>query len=359
MSASHVKQSLGRRVARALAGAWRESPPSIDFSADELNEVAPLLLASGAGALGWQRVRHSPLAETAAASQLHEAYRMHALHSALHEAEIQQLFTSFRAAGVEPVLVKGWAVARWYSEKWLRPYGDVDLCFKPEDYAIAAAVARTLQGQPFTIDLHEGFAKLDGLSADELLARSQLVALGNVEVRVLGFEDQLRILCTHLLRHGAWRPLWLCDIAVAIETRPADFDWARFFGAAPLEADWLACTIGLAYQLLDARIDDTPVLWRAEQLPRWFVPHVLKNWGAPFPINYPPMSYARPLSTYLRHPKGLLKTLRARWPDALEATIRRRGRINESPRLPYQLSNLMSRVGRFITALPKARRESR
>jgi hypothetical protein len=355
MSASRVKQSLGRRVARVLAEAWRESPPPVDFSTDELNEVAPLLLASGAGALGWQRVRRSPLADTPAALQLREAYRMHALHSAIHEAEIQQLFTRFRAAGIEPVLVKGWAVARWYNEKGLRPYGDVDLCFKSEDYATAARVAHTLQGQPFNVDLHEGFAKLDGLSADELLARSELVALGDVEVRVLGFEDQLRILCTHLLRHGAWRPLWLCDIAVAIETRPADFDWARFFGADSVEADWLACALALAHQLLSARIEGTPVAVRAEQLPRWFVPHVLKNWGAPFPINYPPMSYARPLSTYLRHPGGLLKTLRARWPDALEATIRRRGRIDESPRLPYQLSNLMSRVGRFLTTLPKAR----
>src|SRR5689334_5504512 len=298
MSASRVKQSLGRRVARVLAGTWREAVPPVDFSADELGEVAPLLLASGAGALGWQRVRRSPLADTEAASMLHAAYRMHALHSALHETEIQQLFTLFRAAGVEPVLVKGWAVARWYSEKWLRPYGDVDLCFKAADYQTAAAVARTLEGRPFNVDLHDGFAKLDGLSEDDLLARSELIALGGVEVRVLGFEDQLRILCTHLLRHGAWRPLWLCDIAVAIETRPKDFDWARFFGTDPLEADWLACAIGLAHQLLGACVDDTPVAARAAALPRWFVPHVLKNWGAPFPINYPPMSYSRPLSTY-------------------------------------------------------------
>ena len=356
MSQSRVRRSLGRTVARVLAGAWRESPPPVDFSAGELTEVLPLLLASGAGALGWQRVRRSPLGDTEPAAQLHEAYRMHALHSAIHESEIQQLFALFRAAGVEPVLVKGWAVARWYGEKWLRPYGDIDLCFKPQDYPAAESLARTPQAEAFYVDLHKGFAKLDGLSADELLARSELIPLGGVEVRVLGFEDQLRILCTHLLRHGAWRPLWLCDIAVAIETRPADFDWPRFFGADALEADWLACAIGLAHQLLGVEVDDTPVAARARQLPRWFVPHVLKNWGAPFPDNYPPMSYARPLSTYLRRPAGLLRTLRARWPDALEATIRRRGRIDESPRLPYQLGNLMSRLGEFIITLPKARR---
>jgi hypothetical protein len=357
MSQSRVRRSLGQLVARVLVGAWRAAPPPVDFSADDLIEVVPLLLASGAGALGWQRVRHSPLRDTPAALQLHEAYRMHALQSAIHEAEIQQLFTLFRAAGIEPVLVKGWAVARWYTEKWLRPYGDVDLCFKPQDYQIAAATARTPQAEQFYIDLHNGFAKLDGLHMDELLARSELIPLGDVNVRVLGFEDQFRILCTHLLRHGAWRPLWLCDIAVAIEARPADFDWQRFLGKDPLEADWIACAIGLAHQLLGVRVDDTPVAARARQLPGWFVPHVLKNWGAPFPTNYPPMSYSRPLGTYLRHPAGLLKTLRARWPDALEATIRLRGQIDESPRLPYQISNLLSRFGKFISALPNARRE--
>jgi Uncharacterised nucleotidyltransferase len=357
MRRSRIQRSLGQRVARVLAGAWRESPPPVDFSADELNEVVPLLLGSGAGALGWQRVRHSPLSDTSAALQLREAYRMHGLHSAIHEAEIQQLFTLFRAAGVEPVLVKGWAVARWYKEMWLRPYGDVDLCFAPQNYQLAAAAADTPQLKRFYLDLHDGFAKLDGLSFDDLLARSELVPLGDVKVHVLGFEDQLRILCTHMLRHGAWRPLWLCDIAVAIETRPADFDWPRFLGHDALEADWIACAIGLAHQLLGANVDGTPVAARARQLPNWFVPHVLKNWGAPFPGNYPPMSYSRPLITYLRRPAGLLKTLRARWPDALEATIRLRGEIDDAPRLPYQLGNLMSRFGKFINAMPKARRD--
>lgn len=356
MSQLRLRRSLGRQVATVLAGAWRQSPPPVDFSAGDLDQVVPLLLGSGAGALGWQRVRHSPLRDTPAALRLQEAYRLHALHSAIHESEIQQVFTLFRMAKVEPVLVKGWAVARWYPEKWLRPYGDIDLCFKPEEYPLAAETAHTPQAQPFYIDLHEGFTKLDGLSLEALLTRSQLVPLGDVKVRVLGFEDQLRILCTHLLRHGAWRPLWLCDIAAGIERRPADFDWQRFLGNDPLEADWIGCVIGLAHQLLGARVEDTPMADRADRLPRWFVPHVLKNWGAPYPTNYPPMSYARPLVTYLRHPRGLLKTLRARWPDALEATIRLRGKIDNTPRLPYQLGNLLSRLGNFIAALPRASR---
>ncbi len=52
--------------------------------------------------------------------------------------------------------------------------------------------------------------------------RSQLVNLDGVDVRVPGLEDHLGILCLHLLHHGAFRPLWLCDIAAALETRPAE-----------------------------------------------------------------------------------------------------------------------------------------
>jgi hypothetical protein len=41
----------GRLVAIVLSGAWRSAPPPPECSPEELTEVAPLLLASGAGAL--------------------------------------------------------------------------------------------------------------------------------------------------------------------------------------------------------------------------------------------------------------------------------------------------------------------
>jgi len=92
----------------------------------------------------------------------------------------------------------------------LRPYGDIDLCFRPEHYEAAAAVMSTPEGEKYNVDMHKGFEKLDDQSLDKLFARSQTIRLGDVDVRILRLEDQLRILCTYLLRHGAWRPLWLC-----------------------------------------------------------------------------------------------------------------------------------------------------
>ena len=352
------RKNLGKLVASVLKGAWRRYPPSINLSAEELETVAPLLLGSGAGALGWWRVRQTDLNQTPAALQLQEAYRLHSLQSALHEAQIKEIISLFRSAGLTPVLVKGWSVARLYPEMGLRPYGDIDLCFRPEEYSKAEEALKRSTGKKYDIDLHEGFTKLDGLSLEDLLARSKTLTLGEVEVQVLGLEDQLRILCTHLLRHSAWRPLWLCDIAVAVESLPPDFDWDRFISDDPLQADWIACAIGLAHQLLGAEVDDTPVATRAKNLPSWLVPHVLKNWNRPFPDYYPPLSYSRPLATYLRDPRGLVNTLIMRWPDPIEATIRLRGPFNESPRLPYQLGNLISRVGKFLIALPRSLKRS-
>ena len=344
--------SAGRLVAKVLAGSWRVEPPPPDISAEELSLVAPLLLGSGAGALGWRKVRNSPLSATPAALELQQSYRLHTLQAGIHERNIKGVVTFFKRAAIEPVLVKGWAVARLYPERGLRPYGDIDLAFRPDQFDEAEALLQTEEGKKFSIDLHKGLRKLDDLSFEELFARSEVVALGDVEVRILGPEDHFRILCVHLLRHSAWRPLWLCDIAATLESRPASFDWDRCLGRNPRQADWVACTVGLAHRLLGARVDDTPVAERAKNLPGWFVPSVLRNWNRPDPNLYPPLSYVPPMISYLRHPAGMLKALRRRWPDPIEATIRMRGPFNEMPRLPFQLGNCFKRVaGFFATAV--------
>jgi len=354
MLSRRIKRSPGPLVARVLAGAWREVPPAVDFSADDLAATVPLLLASGAGALGWQRVRYSMLRDTPAALRLHEAYRMHALHAAIHEAEIQQLFRLFREAGVEPVLVKGWAVARCYTERWLRPYGDVDLCFKPQDYAIAAAKMQEPEAHKFYVDLHKGFSYLDNADSDDLLARSQLILLGDTEVRVLGIEDHLRILCTHFLRHSGWRPLWLCDIGTIIESLPDDFDWQRLLRNDPLRINYIGCVIELARQLLGAQVERVPLAVRERRLPGWLAPHLLRTWGRAFPELY---NDPVPLAALMRRPVKFFAGILRRWPDPIEAIIRRQKPFDSSPRLLHQLATSFSRAGKFILALPKARRQ--
>lgn len=349
MLGAAAKMQNGWLVAALLEAAWRRSPAQPEFSVEQLSAIAPLLLSFGAGALGWWRVSHSDLRDSPPAVELHQAYRLHCLQAALHEREIKAVIPYLRSAGVEPVLVKGWAIARSYPEPALRPYGDLDICVRPEQFSAAESALRDPERPSCLVDLHDGFVKLDHLSADELFERSSLIDLDGVNVRLLSPEDHLRVLCVHMLRHGACRPLWLCDVGAAVEARPADFDWDQCFTRDHRVADWVACAIGLAYKLLGARVDDTPVAGRANELPRWLIPTVLKQWEMEF----------RPrvaIGNFLRRPFAAFRELPHHWPNAIEATINMRGPFNEFTRLPFQIGDTLHRTGAFLAELSKLHR---
>ena len=58
------KETPGERVAMLLYGAWRQDPPELESSAEDLDAVTPQLLGSGAAALGWRRISVTPLRAT-------------------------------------------------------------------------------------------------------------------------------------------------------------------------------------------------------------------------------------------------------------------------------------------------------
>jgi hypothetical protein len=183
--------------------------------------------------------------------------------------------------------------------------------------------------------------------------------MGDVEVRVPCAEHHLRIMSLHMLRHGAWRPLWLCDIAVAIETRPPNFDWDLCLGRNRKTANWIACCIVLAHQLLGAEVGDTPVAHRAKNLPRWLISNLLKQWETPYSMSQAPVTHAAPMAKYIRDPRGLIADLRRRWPNPIKATVYVGGPFNEWPRWPFQVGECVGRTAKFIARLPRALREGR
>jgi hypothetical protein len=278
--------------------------------------------------------------------ELEQAYRLHALQSAIHETGIQNALALLRSADVEPIMVKGWAVARLYPDTGLRPYGDLDLCVAAETYQSAARALQSDVNKPSQVDLHRGFKTLDHKSWDELYSRSHLRKLGKVEVRVLCPEDHLRVLCFHFLREGAWRPLWLCDIAVSIETRAADFDWDLFTGKQDRRRKWFASAISLAEQLLGASMDGVPDTIQDVRIPSWFLPSVLKEWD----VRSMSRRHTTPMSSAWRSPIQTLsfKSLRSHWPNPIEATIGVNGPFNEVSRLPFQLGNCALRTIEFL-----------
>src|SRR6266536_1106072 len=209
-------QSKGHSVAQVLAGSWRLSPSRLHLSTEELAEAIPLRLRCGSAALGWWRVRRSDPQTCAAGQELQQAYRLHTIQSALHEQQLKDVFRRTRAAGIEPLLWKGWAVARLYPEPGLRPYGDIDLLVSPRELAPAELALRSRTGRLYCVELHTSLYKQYERTPYDVLAHSRSVLLDDVPIRVPSEEDHLRYLCLHFLHHGAWRPLWLCDIALVM-----------------------------------------------------------------------------------------------------------------------------------------------
>jgi hypothetical protein len=347
----------GRKVAELLAGAWRLGVAACDSGASGIEEAESLLLGSGAGPLAFFR---SPERE-----KFREAYRLSALHAVVREERTLAAVEYLRSRCIEPVVIKGWAMARLYPEPACRPYADVDLCVSPADYEKAADAVAGAPREAGPIDLHRPFARrtvrsgslrkfadelreLDDREWDDVFQRSRLIPAGSGAVRVPCPEDHLRLLCLHYLRHGGFRPLWLCDVAVAIETRSEPFDWDRLFGGDPWRATCVSVVFGLSRDLLGADLKGVPEARIAGILPARLIPAVLHEWETPY--RWPGK---RPLAGpyLLRHPWLLFREIFRRWPGPIESTVNLKAPFDGVPRFPLQIAALVLRFPELVRQL--------
>lgn len=342
--------SVGARIASVLAGSWRASASVLEDPAQALAGCEERLLATGCGALVWWRVSDAAWRISEGAAPFAQAYRMHALQAQVHAHHLGLALRAFQSCGVQPILAKGWSIATRYPEPGLRPYGDIDLCVAPKQYAAALATVGSARMRPgnhavlttFGVELHSSFPELGDRPFEALYSRSQGFALGDTEVRVLSVEDQLRLICLHFLRHGAWRPLWLCDIALFLESLPDDFDWDLCLRGRARHAEQIACALGLASAVLGAALPSFPLSRRARSLPRWLASAMLAQWSRPYE-RYAGARFVR----YLAKRRGIVPALRRRWPNPIEATVSVNGPLNNVPRLPFQLADGLRRAWRF------------
>lgn len=345
--------SLGGLVATTLSKSWVESPPDLSLSEPELDQVAPLLYQSGGAGLGWWRIRDSDLRQTPSGEMLHQAFRLLALQSSIHESKIRKVFTVLQSVNVEPILIKGWAMARAYPQPALRPYGDIDLILRPRDYQTAIGVAKK-DLRDCQLDIHALPVELADRSIEDLFSRSQLAECVDQQIRVLSPEDHFALLAIHLLKHGAWRPLWLCDLAVLLESS-SNFDWNLCLGKNPRHQNWILAATGLAQTLLNASTNDREIAARAEPVPLWLKEQVLKQWETPFAAMQSPFSHRAPISFYLRRPRGLLADLARRWPNPIVATISVKGTFGARRRKRYEFGNWLLRAARVVSNLFRRR----
>jgi hypothetical protein len=324
----------GKDVAAVLAGTWRLVPPGPDRTIAAYAHFTSLLVEGGAGGLAWWRFRQLGNATFPTTRVFRQEYRQIAAAALEQEEHIRQAVGCLRAAGIEPLLIKGWSVARLYADPGLRPLGDIDLCVRPDQLDSAAAALATI-GLPFgTIDLHRGVPDAPARAWDEIYQRSQLVPLGDTDVRILGPENLLRLLCLHFVRHECCRPLWLCDVAAVLESQGADFDWDYCLTSKRRIAQWVLCVVGLAQRLLGARVAPANIAARAGLLPRWLVPAVLWRWATPAPFP--------PFVQHLRSPREFLQAVLYRRLNPIKIAYR----LRLPPRTPWPLLQLLYPLSR-------------
>jgi hypothetical protein len=339
-----AKLDVGETIAAVLAGAWRAAPDPIpDDLVRRLPDVAPRLLDTGCGALGWWRLRTSGVAPTDEIAALRQSFRLHALQAAQHEQALQHLLTHFSEAGLVPVVFKGWTLTGFYAEPALRPYGDIDVLVDPSEEASARAILarlpRTLRGQ-VDLDMRVLGRFLPDRSYEDLCARASTRTLGEGRYRVLAPEDHLRLVCLHQLHHGGWRPLWLCDVAAFLEGLPSGFDWERCLQGNARLSDAVVGLVALAAELLGARLEpDAP----RRPAPAWFREAMLRGWATGY---QPP-----PASLYALRQLGWrrgIAAVRARWPDPISSTLHLRAPFRGVPRIVLQVAECARRAAVFL-----------
>jgi Uncharacterised nucleotidyltransferase len=341
-------RSQGQLVAGVLTGSWRAKQAPLDLSLSDLERVTALLYNSGGTGLVWWRIHETDLRTTPCGELLHHGYRLQALQTPIHEERIARAFQLLRNSAIEPILVKGWAVAQFYPHQTLRAYGDIDLVVRPHQYRAARETLMRDEAGTWWVDLHKGVSELDDRSIDGLFERSHAVVLKDVPIRVLSQEDHLALLAIHLFKHGAWRPSWLCDIAAIVESLPDDFDEEICFGSNKNRGRWIASAISLSHKLLGANVERLSSSRRMVELPEWLVRAVLEQWGNLFQTDHLPVQPRPLLASALGSPRTLFKEIRERWPGPIVATFNLRGQLNNFPRLPYQFGAFATQAVAYL-----------
>ena len=323
----------GSLVARALRGSWRVNLDALDLTSGEFERIAPLLMSSGTAGLGWRAAAQDPaLYECAEKAGLRDAARRLAITDTLRQRSFARIIRIANDAGVAPLVFKGWSVAPVYAEAWLRPWGDIDILATIDDLdRIRLAFADLSEESPqsrngdvhvvktgpgdtaASVDLHGALPDLYAANAATVLGRAQRIELAEGErLLVPCDEDGLRIVILHFLRHGGWRPLWLCDVAGLVEAARPDFDWDLCLTSDTTVRDWMLATIDVAHQLLGCRIDHAPQL-SPGHAPPWFLKAILAEWDAPIAYHERMSAVSRPVRPWV--------WLREKWPNPIRAAF--------------------------------------
>ena len=326
----------GQALARALWRCWDREPATV--ATPPCPATLTLGRVSGVGSLLASRRAACP---RWIPSDLRRDARLIAIESHRRQRDLLRVFAHLRSAGIEPILVKGWSVARSYACPERRPLGDLDLCVEPEALTRAVQAARELNLPANSVDLHAGVPDLCGERWADLYARSQLAPLHGEGIRVLHPVDLFRLVCMHFVRHLGSRPLWLVDVAVLLESyRDMLAQEIALIDGLPA-GEWLHQVAHLAHTLLGARSPWPP----PREVPEWLAPSVLWLWGH--------VGAMPPLREIVRTRAELADALRFRWWHPTRA-VWRLGLSPTTPLWRIHLGSLMARPWQGAVRLCRA-----
>ncbi len=255
----------------------------------------------------------------------------------VYEKRIVKVFELFRSANIEPILIKGWAVARLYPSEFQRPFADIDLCVAAEDFEKAEKLLQTEAAEGLGIDLHCGLRHLDTLEWVDLFKNSILVNIDETPVRILRPEDHLRVLCVHWLTDSGARKDRLWDVFYTFHNEE-DFDWERCLNSvSEIRRRWIVCIIGMVEKYFNVSLVNTPFEFEKIYIPEWLIEACEKEWKNNIPL--------KPLHLCLADPRELLRQINKRFPpNPIQATIETEGSFDSRSRVFYQFKNFFQRL---------------
>ena len=260
------------------------------------------------------------------------------LQKKVQQRKIAEAFELLRGENIEPILIKGWAIARLYPPEKLRPFGDIDLCIEPKLFSRAQKLLETEKAMRLNIDLHCGLRHLDTVEWSDLFENSKLIEIEGQTIRVLREEDHLRVLCVHWLTDGGVDKEKLWDIYYVFKTDLETFDWDRCLSTvSERRRRWIICTIGLAEKYLPISLVGTPFESENIDVPKWLIKAVEKEWQNGVRLE--------PLHSFLSGRKGFFQQIRKRFPpNPLQSTIGVEGSFDSQTRVFYQFKDVFMRT---------------
>jgi hypothetical protein len=180
--------------------------------------------------------------------ELKREYHQYCVRSFAYEKQVCSLAHSLCTAGIEHLFLKGPALGyQIYQSPNLRPFRDIDLLIRPDDFRAVSGILQRLHyhstfdafstsselyhHQVFLPPLGSGYLPVElhwrplynpvhqsSISFDALYCSSDLVSTPLGEIRSLSPEDALIYACVHMsIQHaGEIRLIWMIDILLLI-----------------------------------------------------------------------------------------------------------------------------------------------